>query len=190
MQGCHVQVPEGVPKHRLPRRGIDREAFPCRSTFRGVRATNSAGEDTLDWTIEEQRCRYTQLSSPQSFVGGKCDVLLKVFHPVADGKQKDDVVTAAAAHLRLEDHPDSDAAFWQHVEVDEALAAEIPRIPACPVAIVPMDHRPKFPPPLYNACVARLVTKKEPSTNVKAQLAMKAEWARLRAVPQPGSKKI
>ena len=49
------------------------------------------------------------------------------------------------------------------------------------------SHRTKSTAPLFNACVAKPVSRKEAMGIPLAKAALQAEWDRLRAVPQPGT---
>ena len=80
----------------------------------------------------------------------------------------------------------SEDVHWEQIRL--AMDSQHNCVPA--MAVTPQwlrSHRPKAAAPLYNACVAKPVSRKEAMSIPLAKDALQAEWDRLRAVPQPGT---
>ena len=112
IDGCHVQFTRSLRAHRLPRRGIDRTAFPTRSTFIG----NSLTSEAMSWTCVEHHVDYQALDAPQAFVHGKCEVMATVFHPLQPPSQ---MPAAPIREISPEDSTDGfavpDADDWEEL---------------------------------------------------------------------------
>ena len=135
----------------------------------------------MDWTCIEYEADYATLEKQNGHIGGSCDVIVTVFIPRAPHG-----IPAAPAKMRrdsTEAPPPSDE--WEALEAGLCTTEDVPAMPCGPARF--QEHRNKWHSPLFNACVAWPVPKKEAFTIPLAKQSLDDEWRRLRSVQQPGS---
>ena len=96
------------------------------------------------------------LSSPESLVVGRCDIMVTMFHPAdTDGAVVYPVEGssggALAAPVLLHEDPSSEAAEWARLELDESLASEVPRLIYIYIYIYNSEYGSKYNH-AYNGC--------------------------------------